>query len=160
MLATLLQIKEAGLPQPAAAVCIAPCVQFDERFPSYTENAQRDSIVANLSEEVFDMYLQSHDIVLAQNPLFAPYYGDFTGCPPIYLWASTAEILRDDSVMLYENLRQANHPCNLYLRDGMIHTWMIIPYFPEARKDLNRLKTHLEDAFLGRFRQEAGIVRL
>ena len=160
VLATLLQIKEAGLPQPAAAVCIAPCVQFDERFPSYTENAQRDSIVANLSEEVFDMYLQSHDIVLAQNPLFAPYYGDFTGCPPIYLWASTAEILRDDSVMLYENLRQADHPCNLYLRDGMMHTWMIIPYFPEARKDLNRLKTHLEDAFLGRFRQEAGIVRL
>lgn len=160
VLAVLLQIREAGLPQPAAAVCIAPCVQFNEGFPSYTENAERDSIVANLSEEVFDMYLQSHDTALDKNPLFAPYYGDFAGCPPIYLWASTAEILRDDSVMLYEKLKQAGHPCNLYLRDGMMHTWMIIPYFSEARKDLNRLKTHLEDAFAGRFRQEAGIVHL
>ena len=71
VLATLLQIKEAGLQQPAAAVCIAPCVQFDEVFPSYTENAEKDAIVANLSEEVFDMYLQSKDN--PQNPLFAPY---------------------------------------------------------------------------------------
>lgn len=158
MLATLLQIKEAGLQQPAAAVCIAPCVQFDEVFPSYTENAEKDAIVANLSEEVFDMYLQSKDN--PQNPLFAPYYGDFIGCPPIYLWASTVEILRDDSVKLYEKLRKARHSCNLYLRNGMMHTWMIVPYFPESKKDLKRLKAHLEDAFSGKFLLEDDIVRL
>lgn len=160
VLATLLQIKAAGLPQPAAAVCIAPCVQFDAVFPSYLQNAEKDNIVANLSREVLDVYLSSHDRNLVKNPLFAPYYGDFTGCSPIYLWASTAEVLLDDSVKLYEKLRRANHPCNLYLREGMMHTWMIIPYFPEARKDLKRMKSHLDQAFAGTFRQEPAVVFL
>ena len=133
-------------------------MQFDAVFPSYTENTEKDAIVANLSDEVFDMYLQSKDN--PKNPLFAPYYGDFIGCPPIYLWASTAEILRDDSVKLYEKLRKARHSCNLYLRNGMMHTWMIVPYFPESQKDLKRLKAHLEDAFSGKFLLEDDIVRL
>jgi len=160
VLATLLQIKAAGLLQPAAAICIAPCVQFDEVLPSYRNNAEKDHIVANLSEEVFDQYLQSHDPEEVKNPLLAPYYGDFTGCPPIYLWASTAEILLDDSVKFYEKLKKEGHPCNLYLRDGMMHTWMIIPYFPEAKKDLKRMKVHLDDAFAGRFHPESDIVVL
>lgn len=160
VLATLLQIRQAGLPQPAAAMCIAPCVQFDQVFPSYIANAEKDAIVANLSEEVLDVYLQSRDMTLARNPLFAPFYGDFDRCAPIYLWASTSEVLKDDSVMLHEKLRQARHPSNLYLRDGMMHTWMIIPYFPEARKDLKRLKKHLEDSFAGKFRQESDVVHL
>jgi acetyl esterase/lipase len=149
-----------GVPQPAAAVCIAPCVQFDQTFPSYSENADRDSIVANLSEEVFDMYLRSRDPGKVRDPLFAPYYGDFAGCAPVYLWASTAEILFDDSVKMYEKLRETGHPVNLYLRDGMMHTWMIIPYFPEAKKDLKRMKIHLDDAFAGKFVREKEIVHL
>ncbi len=160
VLSTLLRIKAAGLPQPAAAVCIAPCVQFDQTFPSYSENADRDSIVANLSEEVFDMYLRSRDPGKVRDPLFAPYYGDFAGCAPVYLWASTAEILFDDSVKMYEKLRETGHPVNLYLRDGMMHTWMIIPYFPEAKKDLKRMKIHLDDAFAGKFVREKEIVHL
>lgn len=160
VLATLLQIKAAELPQPAAAMCLTPCVQYDTVLPSYRENAEKDAIVANHVEEMLDMYFRSHDEQQIKNPLFAPYYGDFAGCAPIYLWASTAEILRDDSVMMYKKLRKENHPCNLYLRNGMMHTWMIIPYFPEAKKDLMLMKKHIEDAFAGRFEQEEKVVYL
>ena len=160
VLATLLQIKTAGLSQPSAAIWIAPCVQFDEAFPSYQSNEKTDAIVANLSEEVFDKNLQSRDPTKAKNPLLAPYYGDFSGCPPICLWASTAEILLDDSVRLYEKLKRVGHPCNLYLRNGMMHTWTIIPYFPEAKKDLKRIKTQLDDAFAGIFHAEPDTVLL
>lgn len=154
VLSTLLQIKNQGLPQPAAAICIAPCVQFDKTLPSYTKNASTDAMVTNLTEEVLDTYLQSRDLKLAKNPLFAPYYGDFTGCPPIYLWASESEILLDDSVILYEKLKKAGHPFNLYLRKKMMHTWMIVPYFSESKKDLSRMKTHLQDIYNGVFNEE------
>lgn len=160
VLATLLQIKAAELPQPAAAMCLTPCVQYDAVLPSYRENAEKDAIVANHVEEILTMYFQSHDEQQIKNPLFAPYYGDFAGCAPIYLWASNAEILRDDSVKMYEKLRKENHPCNLYLRNGMMHTWMIIPFFPEAKKDLTRMKKHIENAFAGRFEQEEHVVYL
>lgn len=160
VLSTLLQIKAENLPQPASAICIAPCVQFDEVFPSYINNEKTDSIVVNLSEEVFDKYLQSRSVDDARNPIFAPYYGDFTGCCPIYLWVSTSEILYDDSVKLYEKLREGNHLCNIYIRNKMMHTWMVIPYFPEAKKDLKRMKAHLDEAFAGEFNLEKDTVVL
>ena len=55
VLSVLLQIKDAGLPMPAAALCIAPCVQFDQVLPSHTENRETEAMVDNLSGEVFDV---------------------------------------------------------------------------------------------------------
>ena len=69
----LLQIKAAGLPMPAAALCIAPCVQFDRELPSYTENRDTEAMVDNLSEEVFDTYLCYHNETVNHEPLAAPW---------------------------------------------------------------------------------------
>lgn len=149
VLSVLLQIKAAGLPMPAAGLCIAPCVQFDQTLASYTENQGTEAMVDHLSEEVFDTYLCSRAPRVVQNPLAAPYYGDFSGCPPICLWASESEVLRDDSLMLFRKLKAAGHPCRLYLRRGMIHTWLIIPCIPEAKKDLHTLKRCLDGAMDG-----------
>ncbi len=156
----LLQIKAAGLPMPAAALCIAPCVQFDRELPSYTENRDTEAMVDNLSEEVFDTYLCSHNETVTRDPLAAPWYGDFTGCPPICLWASESEVLRDDSLIFFEKLNRAGHPCRLYLRGGMIHTWLIIPQIPEARRDLKTVKSCLDAAMAGALRGESNAIHL
>lgn len=147
VLSVLLKIKSAGLPMPAAALCIAPCVQFDRTLPSYTENRRTEAMVDNLSEEVLDTYLQSKDLQRAKDPIFAPYYGDFSNCSPICLWASESEVLRDDSLILFKKLRVSGHNCRLYLRKKAIHTWLIIPYIPEAKGDLKTLNTCLKQAF-------------
>lgn len=160
VLSVLLQIKAAGLPMPAAALCIAPCVQFDRVLPSYTRNRDTEAMVDNLSEEVFDTYLCSRDPSMIRDPLAAPYYGDFTGCPPVCLWVSASEVLRDDSVILYEKLKKERQPCRLYLRDGMIHTWLIIPYLPEARRDLKTVRSCMDAAMSGTLRGEANAIRL
>lgn len=160
VLSVLLQIKAAGLPMPAAALCIAPCVQYDQTLPSYTHNRDTEAMVDNLSEEVFDTYLCSRELGVIRNPLASPFYGDFTGCPPICLWASDSEVLRDDSVILFEKLKAEGHPCRLYIRGGMIHTWLIIPYIPEARRDLRTVKDCLDRAMDGTISSEADIIRL
>lgn len=160
VLSVLLQIKAAGLPIPAAALCIAPCVQFDQMLPSYTSNRDTEAMVDNLSEEVFDTYFRSREPEMVHNPLAAPFYGDFIGCPPIYLWASDSEVLRDDSVILYEKLKAAGHPCRLYMRDGMIHTWLIIPYIPEAKRDLRIVKDCLDRVMNGTIPSEAERIQL
>lgn len=160
VLSVLLQIRAAGLPMPAAALCFSPCVQFDRDLPSYTRNQDTEAMVTNLSEEVFDTYLCSREASVMRNPLAAPYYGDFTGCPPVCLWASESEVLRDDSVILYEKLRKAGHPCNLYLRDRMVHTWLVIPCIPEAKRDLKTVKSCMDKAMNGVFRTENGAIHL
>lgn len=134
VLSILLQIRQAGLPMPAAALCFSPCVQFDKTLPSYVQNRDTEAMVDDLWTEVRDVYLGGKDSAAVRDPLAAPYYGSFADCPPVCLWASESEVLRDDSLLLFEKLKAEGHPCRLYLRKGMIHTWLIIPTIPEAKK--------------------------
>lgn len=159
-LSLLLKIKAEGLPMPAAALCFSPCVQFDRVLPSCIVNAGTEAMVDNLSGEVLDTYLRSHEAEKLKEPFFAPYYGDFSGCPPIYLWASESEVLRDDSVIMFEKLQAEGRACKLYLRGNMLHTWLIIPYIPEARADLKIVKKCIEDAFNGVFKPESTAIHL
>lgn len=160
VLSVLLQIKSTELPMPAAALCIAPCVQFDQTFPSYTQNRETEAMVDNLSDEVFDAYLCSKEMSVVRNPFAAPYYGSFSGCSPICLWVSESELLRDDSLLFFQKLKMENHPCKLYLRKGMIHTWLIIPDIPEAKKDLKTVKTCLDQAMEGTLKSSSTPIRL
>lgn len=150
VLSTLLRAKERNLPLPAAVFAIAPTVQYDRVFPSYRENLNTDCMVGYLSEEVCDLYLQSREKALLENPFAAPYYGDYSGCPPIFLWASDSEVLRDDSIYFYKKMKKAGWDCELYLRDGMMHTYMITPSFPESKKDLKIMKRRMDEVMGGK----------
>ena len=160
VLSVLLQIRQAGLPMPAAALCFSPCVQFDKTLPSYLENRSTEAMVDDLWTEVQETYLGTKDSAAVRDPLAAPYYGSFADCPPICLWASDSEVLRDDSLLLFEKLKAEGHPCRLYLRKGMIHTWLIIPTIPEAKKDLKTVKDCLDRAMEGTLRGCADPIRL
>lgn len=151
VLATLLQAKAQNIPLPSAAFAFSPTVQYDAVLPSYAENTESECMVANLSAEVCDTYLQTHDPAVLKNPIAAPYYGEYDGCPPIYLWASKTEVLRDDSIYMYEKLRKAGQPCRLYLRDNMMHAYQIFTMFPETHKDIKIIRTIMQGAFSGRY---------
>lgn len=150
VLSTLLQAKERKLPLPAAIFAIAPTVQYDKVFPSYTENLNTDCMVGYLSEEVRYYYLCERKEIDLKNPIAAPYYGNYSNCPPIFLWASNSEVLRDDSIYLYNKLKEEGQPCELYLRDKMLHTYMTIPTISEARKDLKIMKKCMDDIMEGK----------
>ncbi len=147
VLATLLALKERGIAMPACAQVIAPTVQYDQVLPSYKDNQATDCIVTNLSDEVCDVYALSHDPAILKNPLLAPLYGEYHGCPPIDIWASTTEVLADDSKLLYQKLKEDGITTSLYMRKNMMHTYIIIPYFPESKKDLKLLEKKLEMRF-------------
>ena len=139
VLSTLLRAKEKNLPLPAAVFALSPTVQYDQALPSYTENLNTDCMVGYLSEEVCDLYLY-----------VAPYYGDYSGCPPIFLWASKSEVLRDDSICLYQKLKDCGQDCELYLRDHMMHQYVTTPSFPEAKKDLKIMKRRMDEVMRGK----------
>ena len=151
VLSLLLQIKDAGLPLPAGTFAIAPAVQFDKELDSYRDNADTDCIVANLSGEIFDTYLCSRDEAVTNDPKAAPYYGDFAGSTPVVLWASESEVLLDDSLIMFEKLKEQGVVTKLYLREGMMHTWMIVPQFAESKKDLAVLGSDINAVLEGNF---------
>lgn len=149
VLSLLLQIKDKGLTFPAGTFAISPTVQYDRILDSYIYNQSTECCLENLNDEVCDTYLKSLDKNEIQNPIAAPYYGDFTGCTPVYLYVSNSEVLLDDSLMMYEKLKSEGVDVSLYRRDGMMHAWMIIPVFKEAKEDLKILKIDMGKALFG-----------
>ncbi|WP_026659885.1 alpha/beta hydrolase [Butyrivibrio sp. AC2005] len=144
VLSLLLQIKEKDLPYPAGTFAMSPTVQYDREFGSYRYNRNTECCLENLSEEVCNTYLKNLDKNQIQNPMAAPYYGDYTGCTPVYLYVSNAEVLLDDSLIMYEKLKAEGVETTLYRRDGMMHAWMIIPMFRESKADLKLLSQDMQ----------------
>lgn len=145
VLATALRAKAEGMTPPKCVIAMAPTVQFDQEFPSYTENLKSDCMVSNLCEQVQDIYLQSKDLNVLRNPYVAPYYGDFEDFPPTFLIVSDSEVLRDDALMLYEKLQNQNVKCKLSVYHNMMHIFEVIPSLPESKRAYKEIEDFIDE---------------
>lgn len=147
-LSLALMIKEQNLPKPTAVIAFSPPVQFGKILPSYIENEKTDCILsAKFIQEVQEQYFQSEDQKILCHPYGSPYYGDLKGLPAILLIASRTEMLFEDSRMMYQALKKAGVDVLLKIRDKVMHRYISIPYFKEAKQDLEYVKQYLDEKF-------------
>lgn len=136
--ATLLALRERGLPQAAAGVCISPWVDLTMTAESYTTKADVDPIVTR--DGVTGMaqaYLQGQD---AQTPLASPLFADLSGLPPLLIQVGTDEALLDDAVKLEAKAKAAGVDVTLEIWDEMIHVWhFFYPMLREGRDAIARI---------------------
>jgi len=119
--ATLLALRDAYLPLPAAGVCISPWVDLTCSGSTYVTRADADPIVTR--EGVAAMataYLGSAD---AKDPLASPLFADLQGLPPLLIHVGDDEVLLDDSVQLAERARKAGVDATLDVWPKMVHVW-------------------------------------
>jgi epsilon-lactone hydrolase len=131
--ATLLVLRDRGLPRPAAGVCISPWVDLTCTAPSYATKAASDPIVAHEGVDMMaKAYLGATD---ARTPLASPLYADLTGLPPLLVQVGSEEVLLDDAVGLAERAKAAGVAATLEVWPDMIHVWhWFFPMLDEGRK--------------------------
>lgn len=144
VLSLAVKIKQEKLPMPAKIIAISPAVQYTSELSSYEKNRNTDCMLTNIQEEIKATYLCTNDTKLLKNPLISPYYADVTGFPPIMLSASNAEILRDDTLLFFDKLCQAEIKAELSMRDGMMHAYPIMTPLPEAMDEIKKMKQFIE----------------
>lgn len=131
-LVTLLRAREAGLPLPAAAICLSPVVDFSLSGRSAVINEKSDPMfTAKLLRWFGELYLD--DPELSMNPLVSPLVGDFTGLPPLLFQVGTNEMLLDDSTRAAAKAHAAGVDVRLEVFDGMPHVFQAIPQYPAAQ---------------------------
>jgi acetyl esterase/lipase len=119
--ATLVALREQGLPLPAAGVCISPWTDLSGSGESVTTRAELDPLVAPKDlERLAAAYLGGRD---PRTPLASPLFADLRGLPPLLVHVGTAEILFDDATRLAERAREAGVEVELEVWDEMIHVW-------------------------------------
>jgi acetyl esterase/lipase len=137
-MATLVALRDAGDPLPAAAVCLSPWVDLEGVGESMTTRAEVDPMVQRESLlQSAKAYLRDAD---PRTPLAAPLYADLSGLPPLLIQVGTAETLLDDSTRLAERARAAGVEVILELWDDMIHVWQFCAaMLPEGQQAIDRI---------------------
>ena len=136
--ATLISLRDAGDPLPAAAVCLSPWVDLEMTGDSMTTKAEVDPMITK--EDVLEgaqAYLNGAD---PRTPLASPIHADLSGLPPLLIHVGTAEVLLDDATRLAERARSAGVDVTLEPWDDMIHVFQFFAsMLPEGQQAIDRI---------------------
>ena len=127
VVAAMLAIREAGLPQPGCGWCISPWVDMEGIGESMSSKAEADPMVQKAGLlEMAGLYLGGTD---PRSPLAAPIYADLMGLAPLLIQVGAAETLLDDAIRLAQVAGAADVAVDLQVWPEMIHVWHI--FHPE-----------------------------
>ncbi|MBL8673368.1 MAG: alpha/beta hydrolase, partial [Rhodospirillales bacterium] len=119
--ALMLAARAAGLPMPAAGVCISPWTDMTAAGASHRDKADVDPLVKGPDLARWrDAYLAGAD---TRTPLASPLHADLAGLPPLLIQVGGDEVLLDDSRELALRAKAAGIDARLEEWPGMIHVW-------------------------------------
>jgi epsilon-lactone hydrolase len=130
-LATLVALRDAGIPLPAAAALMSPWVDLALAGESMDSKAEIDPMVTREPlAKMAEAYLAGQS---ATAPTASPLYADLAGLPPLLIHVGTAETLLDDSLRLADRAKAAGVDVQLEVFDDLIHVFhWFAPLLPEA----------------------------
>ncbi|HTI83373.1 MAG TPA: alpha/beta hydrolase [Acetobacteraceae bacterium] len=127
VVAAMVAIRDAGLPQPACGWPISPWVDMEAIGESMISKSATDPTVQKAG--ILDMARQYLNGANPRSPLAAPLYAELHGLAPLLIQVGAAETLLDDAIRLAQVAGAADVAVDLQIWPEMIHVWHI--YHPE-----------------------------
>lgn len=140
VLALLLHLRDAGLPLPAAALCLSPWT--DLALPAAAVFA--DGPVSSDMKLVEALEIRAWGQQYAGNvpltsPLLSPLFAELHELPPLLLQVSDGELLYHDTLKLAARARLVGVPVTVQTFEGLVHWWHLFwRTMPEARAALGQ----------------------
>ena len=145
--ATLLQLRHAGLPMPAAAVLLSPFLDVTGSGESATTRADRDPWFDVADLHVVAAYY-CPDESEWQNPLVSPVFANVAGLPPMLIQVGDDEILLSDSTRLAKKLEAEGVAVELEVWPHMWHVFqMFIRKMPESGAAVRKIAAYIQKRF-------------
>jgi len=145
-MATLLALRGAGEPLPAAGVVLSPWVDLTQSGDSMDSQAEADPLVNRETlQSMADAYLAGAD---ARADTASPCFADLAGLPPLLVQVGSVETLLDDSRRLAEAAEKAGVDVTLEEWEGMIHVWHAFSaLLPDGQRAIDRIGEFLSERF-------------
>jgi acetyl esterase/lipase len=144
--ATLVALRDAGSPLPAAAACLSPWVDLTQSAASYDTRSELDPMVTKAGlDEMAAAYLDGADARAGlASPLFA---GSLAGLPPIVVEVGDHEVLLDDAVGLARRIEADGGRVTLTVWPELIHVFQAFPssLIPEAGQSIGAIGSFLAE---------------
>ncbi|MCA9715741.1 MAG: alpha/beta hydrolase [Myxococcales bacterium] len=151
VLVTLLALRDAGAPLPAAGVAISPWVDLENSGASFQTNAPYDFVTQEACNIAAAAYLAGADPRAADA---SPLRAELSGLPPLLVHAGAAETLVDQIQEFCARARAAGVDVTLSVYDDMVHVWhMLFSFLPAANEALAEIGAYAR----ARTRHERGV---
>jgi acetyl esterase/lipase len=146
--ATLVALRDKGVPLPAAALLISPWADLTGKAASLVSKAAQDpTLTAEALAISAGHYLGGAS---AEHPLASPVLADLSGLPPMLIQVGSVEVLLDDSLALAAAAGRADAPVRLEIWPQMPHVWHAFAFMlPEGRKAIETAGAFLSAAMDG-----------
>jgi epsilon-lactone hydrolase len=138
-LATLIALRDRGIPLPGGAFCLSPWTDLAATGGSLITNEEKDPMLTGIGMKEFAALY--HGAASSTDPLVSPLYGELIGLPPLLIYVSNTEILLDDSVRFAARAKKHGVKVHLRVWDQLPHVWPVFIAFklPEARQALGEI---------------------
>lgn len=138
VLACAIQARDAGLPMPAALICLSPWTDLSLSGVSVRTNESTDALLTVRSlADAGQAYLAGGNPL---DPLASPQFADLSGLPPTLIQVTDVEILYSDAVDLAAAANTAGVETKLEVSRGLWHVWHISArLMPEADEAIERI---------------------
>ncbi len=127
---------------PAGAFAFSPFTDLAASGASWRENAASDVFLPrDRLDDLLGFVLAGHD---PADPRASPLRAEFPDCPPVLLFASSTELLRDDSTAFATRLGPA--VARIEMRHDLPHAWPVFADgLPEAMQDIRQAARFARD---------------
>lgn len=136
VMATLLTVKQLGLPMPAAGVLFSPWVDLTFSSESLRTNESTCYLVQASFPVYRRAYLGDRD---PKQPQASPLFADLRGLPPLLIQAGGAEMLRDEAEALARAAESVGVRVQLDVEPRLFHAYQTaVAVLPEAKRAVAR----------------------
>jgi phosphinothricin tripeptide acetyl hydrolase len=148
-LATLVALRDAGDPCPAAGVCLSPWVDLTQSGATISTKADVDPMVRG--DDLGRWAAAYRGRGASDAPAVSPLFADLRGLPPLHIEVGTAEVLLDDARRVAAAARAAGVEVSLHEAEDMIHVWHFFAgVVPEADEGIARVAGFIATRARGR----------
>ena len=145
--ATLLSLRHAGVPLPAAAVLLSPFLDVTGSGESMKTRADKDPWFDPDDIHVVARYY-SPDESQWTNPLVSPVFANVAGLPPMLIQVGDAEILLSDSTRMADHLREEGVDVELEVWPELWHVFQLfVGKMPESRVAIGKIGEYIRRQF-------------
>lgn len=153
-LATMISIREMGLPQPACSVLISPWVDLTISQDSVYKFVDRSPML--FLREMKSWARNYAGIFPLDHPLVSPLYADLHGLPPMLVQLSDSEVLVDEGTKVAKKAELAGVDVQFQKFKGLIHVWQIYwRYLPQAREAISKIVAYIDEYSPSKMRASA-----
>lgn len=147
VLATLLQLKDADHPMPAAACCISPWTDLSMSGDTIATKQHSDLLLTpTLLQQFADNYTAgTASEERGARSEMSPLAGDLNQLPPLLIQVGSEEILLDDSVRLAEKAAKSGVDVELQIWEKMQHVWhYTFPMLKDGRMAISEIASFFD----------------